>query len=353
MRKDDELYMQRCIQLAELGAGQVAPNPMVGSILVFEGRIIGEGYHRTYGEAHAEVNCIASVKDADRHLIERSVLYVSLEPCAHYGKTPPCSDLIIKQKIPKVVIGCRDPFDQVNGKGIEKLKAAGVEVITGVLEDACQALNKRFFTFHTKQRPYIILKWSQTANNKIAYNNNNRLFISNEFANRMVHKWRFEEAGILVGTNTVLADNPSLTNRLWTGKNPVRLVLDKRSKFTDRDLKIFNAEAPTILFNEEKTSIDAAAPLLNQVYFYKAEKDKSLPLQIAEACYALNIQSILVEGGATLLQSFIDENLFDEIRVITNTDLAIEDGLDAPVLSQATTVFSSEASLLNRIEIFL
>lgn len=353
MRKDDELYMQRCIQLAELGAGQVAPNPMVGSILVFEGRIIGEGYHRTYGEAHAEVNCIASVKDADRHLIERSVLYVSLEPCAHYGKTPPCSDLLIKQKIPEVVIGCRDPFDQVNGKGIEKLKAAGVEVITGVLEAACQALNKRFFTLHTKQRPYIILKWAQTANNKIAYNNNNRLFISNEFANRMVHKWRFEEAGILAGTNTVLADNPSLTNRLWTGKNPVRLVLDKRLKFTDRDLKIFNAEAPTIVFNEKKNSIDAAAPLLKQVYFYKTEKDKSLPLQIAEACYALRIQSILVEGGATLLQSFIDENLFDEIRVITNTDLAIEDGLDAPVLSHATTVFSSEASLLNRIEIFL
>src|SRR6478609_11528115 len=190
MGEQQELYMRRCIQLAKLGAGQVAPNPMVGAVLVYEDRIIGEGYHKKYGEAHAEVNCIASVKEADRKFIESSVLYVSLEPCAHYGKTPPCSDLIIRHKIPTVVIGCRDPFEQVNGKGIEKLKAAGIEVVSGILETESAELNKRFFTFHTKKRPYIILKWAQTANKKIASDSNNRLIITNKVTNRVVDNWR-------------------------------------------------------------------------------------------------------------------------------------------------------------------
>jgi len=350
--KEDELYMQRCIQLAGLGTGHVSPNPMVGSVLVYEDRIIGEGYHEKYGEAHAEVNCIASVKEADRPLIERSVLYVSLEPCAHYGKTPPCSDLIIRNKIPTVVIGCRDPFVQVNGKGIEKLNAAGIEVTTGLLEAECKALNKKFFTFHTKLRPYIILKWAQTANKKIASTDNNRLIISNEITNRIVHKWRSEAAGILVGTNTILADDPQLSNRLWSGKNPVRLAVDKHLKLT-KNFKIFDTEAATVIFNYIKSTISSEIPVANGIYYYQIHKDQSLPLQIADACYKLNIQSILVEGGAKLLQSFIDENLFDEVRVITNKDMIVENGLDAPVLNAAKNINSVTTSLPDEINIFL
>ncbi len=322
--------MHRCLQLAKLGVGNVAPNPMVGAVLVYESRIIGEGYHKQYGQAHAEVNCIASVKDADKHLIERSVLYVSLEPCSHYGKTPPCSALIIHKRIPKVVIGCRDPFKEVYGKGIEKLKVAGVEVVTEILENECIELNKRFFTFHIKKRPYIILKWAQTADNKIAPNDNKRLIISNEYTNRIVHKWRFEEAGILVGTNTIIADNPLLTNRLWIGKNPVRLVIDNELKLP-ATAGIFNNDASTIVFNLKKETIDVETILqANQVYYYKIEKSKSVTAQIAEACYALNIQSILVEGGAKLLQLFIDEKLFDEARIITNKKMRIGKGLESP-----------------------
>ncbi len=352
MVKQAELYMERCIQLAALGAGNVAPNPMVGAVLVYNDRIIGEGYHKKYGEAHAEVNCIASVKEADKHLIENAVLYVSLEPCAHYGKTPPCSDLIIRNKIPKVVIGCRDPFKQVDGKGIEKLKAAGIEVVTGVLENECKDLNKRFFTFHIKKRPYIILKWAQTANKKIASSDNKRLIISNQITNRLVHKWRFEEASILVGTNTVIADDPLLTNRLWQGKNPVRLIIDKALKIPE-NLRVFNNEAPTIVFNYIKSTIEPVGMFLNQTYFFKIEKDKSLVLQVIDVCYSLNIQSILVEGGAKLLQSFIDEKLFDEIRIITNKDLVIENGLDAPEFKGQLIKSFCKMIGSNEIEIFL
>src|SRR4026209_222335 len=207
--------MLRCLELAEKGSGYVAPNPMVGAVLVHDGKIIGEGYHRQYGQAHAEVNCLSSIKEGDKNKIARSVLYVSLEPCSHFGKTPPCTDLIITNKIPNVVIGCSDPFKEVNGKGIEKLKAAGVNVVYGILERECQQLNKRFFTFHTRHRPYIILKWAETADGKIAGDGASRLFISNEQTNRLVHKWRSEEASILVGTNTVLMHDPELTTRNW------------------------------------------------------------------------------------------------------------------------------------------
>ncbi len=222
--------MQRCLGLAKLGAGHVAPNPMVGAVLVYNDRIIGEGYHQQYGKAHAEVNCINSVKEDDIQLIEKSTLYVSLEPCAHYGKTPPCADLIIAKKIPTVVIACRDTYEEVNGRGIDKLKAANVNVIVGVLEKDAIELNKRFFTFYTKHRPYIILKWAQSNDGKIANADHSRVFISNEESNRLVHKWRSEEAAILVGTNTALYDDPELTTRLWTGNNPIRLVIDMEVK---------------------------------------------------------------------------------------------------------------------------
>ena len=317
--------MQRCLQLAVLCKANVAPNPMVGSVLVFDNRIIGEGYHKQYGQAHAEVNCINSVSDIDTQLIPYSTLYVSLEPCAHFGKTPPCTDLIIRNNIKNVVIGCNDSFKEVSGKGIEKLTQHGVTVIVGVLENECKDLNKRFFTFHDKQRPFIILKWAETANRKISAVTNERLLISNDFSNRLVHKWRNEEAAILVGTTTVFLDNPILTNRLWHGKSPIRLVIDKYLKLPT-DLHLFDKQQPTIVFNFIKHETQA------NLTFQLLDKAENLIEQILQICYQLNIQSILVEGGAQLLQSFIDHGLWDEVRVIRNEDLIVNDGLDAPVL---------------------
>ncbi|MFZ1453804.1 MAG: bifunctional diaminohydroxyphosphoribosylaminopyrimidine deaminase/5-amino-6-(5-phosphoribosylamino)uracil reductase RibD [Ferruginibacter sp.] len=335
-----QLYMQRCLQLAALGAGQVAPNPMVGAVLVYKDRIIGEGYHQKYGEAHAEVNCIHHVAESDKILIEKSTLYVSLEPCAHFGKTPPCADLIINHKIPHVVIGCRDSFAAVNGKGIERLQAAGVQVTPGILESECRELNRRFFTFHERQRPYIILKWAQSSDGKIAslnppeggtleLNGVNRLLISNEFTNRLVHKWRTEEASILVGTNTALLDDPALTARLWPGNNPVRLVIDMDLKLP-ATLKLFDGTVKTIVFNQHK---EQTGEMLS---FYKLEKDEKFISRFLHALYKLQLQSVLVEGGAKLLQTFIDENLWDEARVISNEQLTIGNGLNAPVLKSNT-----------------
>lgn len=336
--------MYRCLELARLGAGHVAPNPMVGAVLVYEDRIIGEGYHQLYGKAHAEVNCIASVKEEDTPLIARSTIYVSLEPCAHHGKTPPCADLIIAKKIPRVVVGCRDPFPQVNGKGIEKLLAAGIEVELGVLEKECIHLNRRFFTFNTQHRPYIILKWAQSANGFIAGPasagptssshapagpaTNPRTFITNDYTNRLVHKWRSEEASILVGTRTALTDNPALTARLWSGPDPIRLVIDKHLHLP-HTLQLFDKKVKTIVFNTLQHKEEE-----NLVYYQVAE-DSSLVNQLIIALHRLKIQSVLVEGGAHLLQSFIDEDAWDEARVIVNNDLDIPAGLPAPRLQNA------------------
>jgi len=361
--------MHRCIELAKLGAGNVAPNPMVGAVLVYEDRIIGEGYHQKYGEAHAEVNCISQATQSGRtDLIIRSALYVSLEPCAHFGKTPPCADLIIKHKIPKVVIGCRDPFKEVNGKGIEKLNAAGIEVVLGISEKECKELNKRFFTFHNEARPYIILKWAETSDGFIATSPQTplqgrgasrssdrkehfnlpdsktpviaseakqqeglgraRLFISNEYTNRLVHKWRSEEASILVGTNTVEYDNPELTTRLWPGHSPVRLIVDMQLRLSS-SLKVFNQKTRTVIFNTVKHEEDG------NLLYYQVTEDVSLVHQIVNALYQLKIQSVIVEGGARLLQSFIDEGMWDEARVISNGQLAIGKGLPAPVLKHS------------------
>lgn len=316
--------MRRCIELALLGAGSVAPNPMVGAVLVHGDRIIGEGYHRQYGQAHAEVNCINSVLPDNRPLIAQSTLYVSLEPCAHFGKTPPCADLIIAKNIPRVVIGCRDPFKEVNGKGIEKLLAAGIEVIQPVMQAACEKLNKRFFTFHIRHRPYIILKWAQTANGIIGNADHTRLLISNEYSNRLVHKWRSEEAGIMVGTNTALYDNPSLTTRLWSGHNPARLLIDKQLR-VPASHQLFNGEAPTIVFNYLKQ--DEAG----NIVYHQCSKDGGMLQQVCDALYILNIQSVLVEGGNGLLQSFINENIFDEIRIVTSRHMHAGAGIPAPV----------------------
>ena len=319
---DDEKYISRCIQLAKLAAGNVAPNPMVGAVLIFENKIIGEGYHQKYGEAHAEVNCINNVDEKDKSLIPKSILYVSLEPCAHHGKTPPCADLIIKNKIKKVVIGCQDVYKEVAGKGIEKIQNAGVEVITGILEKECKDLNKRFFTFHQKQRPYIILKWAQSANGKTGSNNNQRILISNDYSNHLVHKWRSEEAAIFIGTNTALRDKPFLTTRLWKGNNPVRIVIDKELKLP-LGANLFSKETNTIIFNFVTNSIE------ENLNFIKINKENSLQ-EMLLSLYQLNIQSVLVEGGAKTLQSFIDQDFWDEARVITNEKMVIENGIAAP-----------------------
>ncbi|MGH2563761.1 MAG: bifunctional diaminohydroxyphosphoribosylaminopyrimidine deaminase/5-amino-6-(5-phosphoribosylamino)uracil reductase RibD [Ginsengibacter sp.] len=317
----DEQYMDRCLQLAELGAGNVAPNPMVGAVLVYEDKIIGEGYHQKYGEAHAEVNCINSVTEENKFLIEKGTLYVSLEPCSHYGKTPPCADLIIKNKIRKVVIGCKDVYKEVSGSGIQKLHNAGVEVITGILGKECIELNKRFFTFHQEFRPYIILKWAQTADRKIG-DAEKRIFVSNQYSNRLVHKWRSEEAGVLIGTNTALQDDPLLTTRLWPGNNPVRIVIDRELKLP-RELRIFNKNAKTLIYNLEEN-----LTLENLVYI-KLENENVIE-QMLQSLFEMNIQSIIIEGGTKLLESFINAGLWDEARVITNEQLILGNGIAAP-----------------------
>lgn len=322
--------MQRCLELAAKGAGSVAPNPLVGAVLVYEDRIIGEGYHQRYGEAHAEVNCINSVRASDRYLVASSTLYVSLEPCAHFGKTPPCSDLIIRERIPKVVVGCRDPFPEVDGKGIEKLKRAGVTVQTGLLETACRQLNKRFFCWVQQQRPYVILKWAQTADGYMAGNTTGRLLISNEYSNRLVHQWRSEEAAILVGTETALLDDPALTNRLWKGPSPVRMVLDRNLRLPS-SLQLFDGTVKTVVLNAQKESEEGS------LMYYRIDSSVEVVSQILLAACQLHLQSILVEGGRALLQSFIDTGLWDEVRVITNGELVVGDGLPVPVLTNGYT----------------
>jgi diaminohydroxyphosphoribosylaminopyrimidine deaminase/5-amino-6-(5-phosphoribosylamino)uracil reductase len=342
--------MSRCLQLAEIAMGDVAPNPMVGSVLVFENKIIAEGYHQKYGEAHAEVNCINNVSENDKNLIEKSTLYVSLEPCSHYGKTPPCADLIIRNKIKKVVIGCKDVYKEVAGKGIAKLENAGVEVVSKVLEKECIELNKRFFTFHQKFRPYIILKWAQSFNGKIAAHDGKRILISNEYSNRLVHKWRGEESSILIGTTTALKDNPFLTTRLWQGKNPVRIVIGKNSRLPT-SLNVFNGDVKTIIFSLVKNTAS------ENLFYIKLENEKFLE-QLLHSLFEMNIQSLLVEGGAKTLQSFVDIGLWDEARVITNEKMVIENGIPSPeikdfILEKQETYFDDRVSFYKNKMIIL
>ncbi|MFZ9660304.1 MAG: bifunctional diaminohydroxyphosphoribosylaminopyrimidine deaminase/5-amino-6-(5-phosphoribosylamino)uracil reductase RibD [Chitinophagaceae bacterium] len=323
--------MNRCIDLAKLGGGYAAPNPMVGAVLVYENTIIGEGYHEVYGGPHAEVHCIQSVSEENKYKIPHATLYVSLEPCAHYGKTPPCTELIISNGIKKVVVGTRDPFPAVNGKGIEKLREHGIEVVSSVLETECRLLNKRFFSLYERNRPYIILKWAQSSNLKIAGNDDQRLMISNDFSNRLVHKWRSEEASILVGTNTALLDDPALTTRLWSGRHPIRLVLDMDLKLPSH-LKLFNRKASTVIFNAISHEENS------EIFYFRIDRDMNVIRQIIHGLKELSIQSVMVEGGAMLLQSFIDEGIWDEIRTITNNNLIVEEGLEAPTMHNACLV---------------
>ena len=314
--------MHRCLQLARLGMGKVAPNPIVGAVLVYKDEIIGEGYHEKFGESHAEVNCINSVKEENKQFIKDSRLFVSLEPCAHFGKTPPCSQLIIKENIPEVIIGCRDSYKEVAGKGIQQLAKAGTKVTTPFLDIECREVNKRFFTFHEKKRPYIILKWAQSLDGKIAAAGDERIFISNNYTNKLVHRWRSEETAILVGTNTALKDNPQLTSRLWPGKNPVRIVIDKDLKLS-ATLNIFNNEAPTLILNTIKDFKK------DGIEYIKISEDNFLNHMLTEL-YQRNIQSTLIEGGANTIQQFIDSGLWDEARVITNSKMLISKGIRAP-----------------------
>ncbi|GAB3429596.1 bifunctional diaminohydroxyphosphoribosylaminopyrimidine deaminase/5-amino-6-(5-phosphoribosylamino)uracil reductase RibD [Niabella aquatica] len=320
-----EVYMRRCLQLAALGAGKVAPNPMVGAVLVADGTVIGEGWHQNYGGPHAEVHCITDAVKHHSDQLERSTLYVSLEPCAHYGKTPPCADLIIRHKIPKVVIGCRDSFEKVDGKGIAQLRKAGTEVITGVLEREAVELNRAFFTFHEQKRPYIILKWAQTADGFIAGTGNERLLISNDYSNRLVHKWRTHAAAIMVGANTAIKDDPLLDNRNWAGPAPKKILFDPHLKVTGH-LRLFKGNDVVFVINTLK---DAVA---QNILYVKADKSDIIKNTLHQL-YQLNIQSIWVEGGRHLLQSFIDAGIWDEACVITNKGLLVHGGLPAPLLT--------------------
>ncbi|GEP96562.1 riboflavin biosynthesis protein RibD [Chitinophaga cymbidii] len=319
-----EIFMQRCLQLAATGMGQVAPNPMVGAVLVHDGRIIGEGYHQVFGQAHAEVNCVNSVPADQQELIAKSTMYVSLEPCSHHGKTPPCADLIISRRIPRVVVGCVDSFSEVAGRGIRLMREAGIEVITGVLEAACRDLNKRFFTFHEQQRPYIILKWAQSRDGYIAGAEGQPVRISNVYTDRLVHQWRSREMGIMVGTRTALRDDPALTTRLWPGKSPVRLVIDRHLQVPETH-RLRDGSAPTIFITEKVT--DAVKTI-------RPDFNGEIIPQILPQLHAENIQSVIVEGGAHLLQQFFNSGYWDEARVITGSRV-IGGGVAAPLMTNA------------------
>lgn len=303
----------------------VSPNPMVGAVLVHRNRIIGEGWHQVYGQAHAEVHCIASVPEADRHLIPESTLYVSLEPCAHFGRTPPCADLIVRERIPEVVIGCRDTFSEVSGKGIAKLQQAGIKVITGVLENECRYLNRRFFTRQEQHRPYIMLKWAQSADGFIAPPQGRRVMLSNVFSQKLVHRMRSEEDAILVGYNTALYDNPKLNNRSGAGRQPLRIVTDPELQLPST-LHLFDRSQPTLVFNYLENKEEHNLELI------RLERKSPLPEQLINRLPKIN--SLIIEGGSKTLQQFIDAGLWDEALVFRTPHL-LGEGTPAPVLQQA------------------
>jgi len=317
-------YMLRCLQLAEQGGGYTAPNPMVGAVLVCDDVIIGEGYHHRYGEPHAEPNAINSVEDKD--LLKLSTLYVSLEPCSHYGKTPPCANLIVSSGIPRVVIGTLDPNPKVAGSGVEILRNAGIEVTVGVLENECRELNKRFFIFQEQKRPYVLLKWAQTRDGFIDRKRIDisevPLAISNNITRQLTHQMRSENQSILVGANTVLLDNPSLSVRNWSGKSPIRIAIDRQGRIPE-NYNIKDGSIPTLIFTEKPQ------PDRKNVEYIQIEFDAENLKTILQKIYERNIHSVLVEGGATILNSFIDAGLWDEAN-IEISPVCINDGVAAP-----------------------
>lgn len=343
----DEHYMERCIQIAKNGLGTTFPNPMVGSILTHKGKIIGEGHTSPFGGSHAEVNAIHSV--TDKTLLPQATLYVTLEPCSHYGKTPPCADLIISHKIPRVVIGCKDPHEKVAGKGIQKLKEAGCEVVFGVLQDKCKAHHKRFLTFHQKKRPYIILKWAETQDGYIAPKKAERssdpkpYWITNSHSRQYVHQWRSQEQAILVGTTTVIADNPKLDVRLWKGKSPIRIILDRALKIPT-DFHVLDTRVKTIVFTESKESHG----YIEGITYECIDFSSPIAPQICKILFQHQILSVFIEGGAHTLQSFIDSNLWDEARVFTGP-VYFKEGIKAPILPRTKNIMKKIATDLLKI----
>ncbi len=323
-------YMQRCLQLALKGLGNVSPNPMVGCVIVHDNKIIGEGYHQKYGEAHAEVNAINSVQD--KSLLKSSTLYVSLEPCNHFGKTPPCADLILKYEIPNVIIGVQDPFEKVNGSGIKKLLDAGVQVTSGVLEKECRDLNIRFFTFHEQKRPYIILKWAQSKDGFIGKNNKS-IRISNELTRIINDTWRTQEDAVLIGGETARTDNPHLTVRTIEGRNPTRIILSKSGDLPS-NLNLFDGSAPTLIYSNSNSQYANAETVV-------IPDENNLDFLLSDL-HRRNIQSLIVEGGSSVLNQFLKSNHWDEIRIFESEDM-LEDGILAPTIN-------SEISLTEEID---
>jgi len=339
-----EKYIRRCIELARNGFGSTYPNPMVGSVIVYQDKIIGEGWHKKAGEPHAEVNAVRSVKD--KSLLKKATIYVSLEPCSHFGKTPPCCDLIIENEIPNVVVGTVDPNEKVAGNGIKKLVAAGVNVTVGVLEDECNELNKRFFTFHQKKRPYIILKWAESQDGFLAPEkemNQERkpVWITNQYSRQLVHKWRSEEQAIFTGTQTVIDDNPKLNVRDWAGNNPVRVVLDQNNRIA-KDSFIFDDTVKTIVFTKSETN-----SATENTSFESIDFSQNIISQILNVLHQNQIQSVIIEGGLQTLQSFINEDIWDEARIFIGKT-SFGKGTKAPVLlkKNATKNFIQEDELI-------
>ncbi|WP_234974627.1 bifunctional diaminohydroxyphosphoribosylaminopyrimidine deaminase/5-amino-6-(5-phosphoribosylamino)uracil reductase RibD [Tenacibaculum agarivorans] len=330
--------MRRCLELAEKGIGTARPNPSVGAVIVNEGVIIGEGFTDAYGGPHAEVNAVRSVKDES--LFKTSTMYVTLEPCSHYGKTPPCSDLIIQKKIPNVVIGTIDTHSIVAGRGIKRLKDNGVNVVVGVLEEECKEQHKRFFTVQNKKRPYIVLKWAETKNGYIAPLEKEKqapIWISNEYSKQLVHKWRAQEQAILVGTNTVISDNPKLNIRSWTGNDPVRVILDRNLRISKK-MNVLDGSQKTIVITDIKTSTEKVALYRTADSNYEQELiieeidfTTNVASQICEVLLQHKIQSVFIEGGKQTLQTFIEANLWDEAKVFVG-DSYFKSGVDAPIL---------------------
>ncbi|HBX45929.1 bifunctional diaminohydroxyphosphoribosylaminopyrimidine deaminase/5-amino-6-(5-phosphoribosylamino)uracil reductase RibD [Limibacterium fermenti] len=324
----DEKYMFRCLQLAKKGEGYTRPNPMVGAVIVHNGKIIGEGYHRKYGEPHAEVNAVRSVKDPS--LLPQSTLYVSLEPCSHYGKTPPCSAMIISHKIPRVVIAVTDPNPKVAGNGIRMLRENGVDVTVGILEKEARELNRSFFVNQLYCRPYIILKWAQSKDgyldrHRTSHESAPPAMLSNTLTSILVHRTRTQVQGIMVGTRTALLDNPQLTARKWYGSNPVRIIIDRENKIP-ADFRIFRPDAPTLVFTEKAPPL---SPDNKFVKYIELDFSKDILIPLLKAIYKENIYSVLVEGGGHLLSSFIEKQLWDE-AFIEITDTALQDGIKSP-----------------------
>jgi diaminohydroxyphosphoribosylaminopyrimidine deaminase / 5-amino-6-(5-phosphoribosylamino)uracil reductase len=320
--------MNRCLELAALGIGSVAPNPLVGCVIVHDEKIIGEGYHQSFGDNHAEVNAIKNV--TDKSLLPQCTVYVNLEPCAHHGKTPPCADLLVKHNVKEVVIANVDPFKEVSGKGIQRLKDAGISVIEGVLSEKGAWLNRRFFNFHENKRPYIILKWAQTIDGYIDIDRKSGdgkepLKITGDKANKLVHRWRTEESSILVGRQTVAKDNPKLTARLWPGKSPLRLVIDPQLQL-DADQNVLNDGRSTWVYNAKKTGNEGATD------YHKISDPSSFQNEIATHLYESGIQSVIIEGGRETIRRFYEGGLWDEARVFTNS-MRIGDGVRAPKFS--------------------